>query len=183
MRFLPKIDRKLLERWILSFIVLTNLMPVVDLAAAWGYRATIKSSYIQRRSYIKEIKGDMQSVNSTKKSLDYFNSLGNSSIVKYEEPDTLFTRPIIIEVRDFTMLENFLGYAGFAVPTPFECKITIQPFSDITMFEQVLIHEYLHCMGYLRHSNARNDIMYPSYRPVTEDNIKKYANELEDSIK
>ena len=158
-------------------------MPVVDLAANWGYKSVIKSSYIQRRSYIKEIKGDMQSVNAVKKSLDYFNSLGNSSIVKFQEPDTMFTRPITIEVRQFTMIEQFLNYAGFAVPTPFECKITIQPFPDMTMFEQVLIHEYLHCMGYIRHSDKKDDIMYPVYRPVTEVNIRAYASELEDRLK
>lgn len=182
MIIIPSIDRKFFVRWVLVFSLITQLLPVILPLVDEGYELSIQNSYVLNRTYVKTIEGDMQSRISAKKSLDYFNSLGNNSIVKYEAPSTTFTRPIVIKVQELSFIDNLLGLAGYALPTPWNCTIVIAPWEDEVMFEQVLIHEYLHCMGYLAHSGNRNDIMYEAYKPVYESNIIKYAEDLKDKL-
>lgn len=182
-KIFPKIDKQFFARYVLFLAIISQFLPVFEAVGKYAFYKTIQTNFILSRSYVSEIKGDMQSVNSAKKSLDYFNSLGNNEIIKFDKPDTLFTRDITIEVREFTFYEELLGLAGYAVPTPTGCTIVMYPWEDVTMFEQVLIHEYLHCMGYIEHHPDEEDVMYYAYRPVTELNLRKYAKQLQEKLK
>ena len=135
-----------------------------------------------KESYISEIKGDFFQVNLAKKHLDNFNELGHNKIVKFEGG----TRPITIEIR--TLNQGFyeqirgpeiLAYAEYKKDS---CKIVMRDtlYTEI-QFRNTLFHELLHCYFY-DHSPDQNDLMYYQENLVTEENIKKYAEEVERRI-
>lgn len=65
-------------------------------------------------------------------------------------------RPIFINESDY-MPEKTLGYA---LPTPLFCVVFISPdIKDRRLYKLVLLHEILHCYGYL-HSPNPKDLMH-----------------------
>ena len=107
-----------------------------------------------------------------KKILDDFNALTDTDIVKYNT-DYALKRPI--HISEGYLEGNTIGQSRMTI---FYCKIILSSGMSYEMLKHVLLHEYLHCMGY-GHSNIREDLMYPYYTQISEENLKKYALDLE----
>lgn len=134
-------------------------------------------------TYVASITGDSEDITQVKESLDKFNKMGGGKIVHFTPPKKgWYKRSVQIEVRPFnTMWED--GLAGWATGESNPCDIAIKKTPDAVELEQVLIHEYLHCMGYLEHTKDPNDVMYYEYNVVDDSNLLKYAQELEGQTK
>lgn len=128
-------------------------------------------------SYIADI--DTPGYKNTKQDLELFNSFGNEQIVQYE-PVTKWSRPIYI--KETKTLEGKKEKIGQALVALDYCTITIEEGLNEYEYYLVLIHEYLHCLGY-DHVDDPNDIMYYELTDPSIDNIKKYAKEIEERRK
>ena len=106
--------------------------------------------------------------------LKLFNSYANGAVLF--EPTTK-NRPIYIyEVNEFS--SDFHPYTiGLAYPAINKCYINIKSGLDKYTYYQVLLHEYLHCMGYQHHLNNK-DLMYYAVVYASEENIKQYAKDI-----
>lgn len=125
------------------------------------------------RSYIQSI--DTPSYGKlTRLYLDEFNAMADGGIVVYK-PNT---RPITIREQSILMQLIYPNAIGLTVSYPSKCDIYMKPGLDASSYRETLIHEYLHCFGYL-HSPDRKDLMYYAEVPIDkEDNIKYYAIDL-----
>lgn len=114
--------------------------------------------------------------NRTKEVLEEFNSMGDNKIIRFDK--IKFGRPVkIFEMTDlYTNLKpQTLGTADVALS---DCIINIKRNRNPLDFREILLHEYLHCMGY-DHVPNQLDLMYESLNPVDkEDNIRQYAKKV-----
>lgn len=155
---------KFIAKSILYLFLVLHLLPVVFFMMDWaGTNITYKHSYIH---YIDTPKWGNERV---KKSLDKFDRLGHNKLVNYEG-----YRPIFIVQKELG-----INGAGVAIPLPAFCIIGIDPSVGDNYFDQVLLHEYLHCFGYGHNFKNKYDLMAPVLSPaVTEDNVRKYAQDM-----
>lgn len=103
-----------------------------------------------------------------KKILDNFADLEDTRIVKYSG-----IRPIKIVDKNFK--ESYK--LGLAYDYLYGCTITLDTGLSGDTLKHVLLHEYLHCMGF-RHVKEDGDLMSEYLSFVSENNIKKYAKLL-----
>jgi len=136
---------------------------------------SIKKNRLYVDSYILSINTPYYG-DKTRKNLDTFNFMGEGEAVQFGEV-TPKSRPITIEeVSSFPNRPETVGMAYVSLDF---CSITIK--TGLTEYEYflVLIHEYLHCLGY-NHVEDPDDIMYYSLTYPTSSNIKKYAQEIKE---
>ncbi len=176
MRIFPKLDMNFVRRQVLILAVLAQLSPLIIMLSQVGYEKYIQPRII-KATYVANIYGDPTERAMIKDALDYFNSFDEDKIIIFEKPGTYFDRAMTFEIHDFSKDLFLSNLAGLTSINEKGCKIQVYPTSDPIEFRQVLIHEYLHCMGY-NHVDNTKDIMYKSYIEVKEDNIQKYADEL-----
>jgi len=161
---IERLERGLLISLILFvsfYIVLLILEPIVEPT----------KPELAKGSFISEVKSTTYETKKIQKTLDKFNNMGNNKIVSYEG-----TRPIYIYTSD-TLSEK--GRLGQALVGRHECEITIQTNLEGRLFEAVLIHEYLHCMGFIEHSWVWGDLMFYKQSPKRTENVQRYANKLQ----
>lgn len=126
------------------------------------------------KTYIKSI--NTPNYSNTKKILEKFNALGDNKIVSFVEK--VNGRPIVIEEMSEIDKKLSPGAVGIAFNTIIKCRIVVLPGLSEIEYEEVLLHEYLHCYGYDHVDNYR-DLMYYSLVPVDkEQNIKDYAQKV-----
>lgn len=51
-------------------------------------------------------------------------------------------------------------FVAIAIPTPSSCSIYINKHYETFPLEDIIIHEYLHCLGF-EHVDNPTDLMYP----------------------
>ena len=121
-------------------------------------------------TYIRSINVPSLGNEFVEKTLDKFNKMGYSKIIHKKG-----WRPIdIIEV------EELPGAAiGIARVEVLSCRIYLKTssFQSDTMAEQVIQHELVHCHGY-EHTSDPTDLMFASYNDTSEDNKRKYAEDI-----
>ena len=120
-------------------------------------------------AYVKKIDTPTIGSKKVKKALDKFNKIGYSRVVSYERKFI----PIWI-------FESYLagGSLGVALPTVIGCIIILDPYMrDEAQIEHVVIHEYVHCLGY-DHTYDPRDLMYREYVPDQGSNYKHYVDEI-----
>jgi len=165
---------KLLKSLFAKTFILVALIPAMMtvslelrglLIEVWG-RHYFKNTYIElidTPSYGEE----------TKQILEEFNSLAPGPIVSFKKLKN--GRPIrITEMTESSRYWN-PSAIGLAWPGFLSCEIQVRIGEDFLDYREVLIHEYLHCMGY-GHSKDPLDLMYYSLMLVDkEENIRQYA--------
>lgn len=126
-------------------------------------------------SYIRSIDAPTIGKERVKKILDKFNKMGYDEIVSYEG-----WRPI--DIKEADKLDG--ATIGLAKVRIFDCSIQLEANSlySENMVEQVILHEYLHCLGY-EHTSDPTDLMFASYNESSEDNIRKYAEDAFNRLK
>ncbi len=137
-----------------------------------GYMYTGRNT-VFADSYIKEIKTPSYGNGFTQWCLESFDKLTPGTAVDFNEKGNF--REITIDEK-----ENFLvpGTLGVALTLPTFCHIYMRKGLDYKSYCDILIHEYLHCMGY-PHTSDRLDIMYPYYyKDADVLNKREYAIEL-----
>ena len=137
--------------------------------------------YIFVNSYVKSVDTPKYTNKATMQYLEEFNNMGGGKAVLFEPPQesSNITSPIrAITITEKEVIDGDEDIVGLALPLFNTCDIQIESGQDYETFRQVLIHEYLHCMGY-NHVNNEKDVMNPSVAFPTEDNIKAYAKEIE----
>jgi hypothetical protein len=127
-----------------------------------------------RNSYISKINTPTNSNLLVKKILEDFNALEDGKIINFEP--IINGRPI--EILEWEKDTDLL--LGEAEPKIESCKIYLRPNLNYDILRETLLHEYLHCMGYLHVLYDKNDLMYPRLTAVgnKEKNIKDYAKSL-----
>lgn len=92
------------------------------------------------------------------------------------------TRPITITDLSALELYFFPNLLGRAYPYHDQCAIKINPLiTDENTFITTLLHEYIHCLGYL-HVDKYGDLMYPYNNYVTHDSILKWTKKIKREI-
>lgn len=110
---------------------------------------------------------------SSKKILDNFNSLGYNKAVQYKG-----RRPIIIFEVD-KIPKNVVGYAQVRLN---HCIIKIEKGLTAIDFKNVLIHEYLHCLGF-NHVNDKSNLMCISLAvQVSKAQYEYWANKAAEKL-
>lgn len=170
--------RRFFEMFIIRFVVYTYVFLFSVLLAPEAYMAVGRNFHFVD-SYIAEINTPNYGNKTTKEMLDHFNALGNNKAVFYE-PKTVASRPIYI--RELEVIGGKESIVGQALPLWDKCEITLKKGLDYETYYQVLLHEYLHCLGYT-HSLDKNDLMYYSVNYADETNVLKYAKEIEERNK
>ena len=163
---------------VLYFAIVPYYIITVNVAAEC-YLAIIKKFFIPG-SYIASIETTSYHKEDIQAALQEFNYMGHGKIVSYEKN----RRPIYIMDSDFKydIPSRLMGYEtlGLTTPLPGACYIRLKKKMPIQMLNDVLIHEYLHCMGYEHVKNNPSDLMYPSYNEnVDIINIINYGRDLE----
>jgi hypothetical protein len=90
-------------------------------------------------TYMKMFIGTRINQIRTYKAIDNFNALVDNRAIKFEG-----TRPIIIVESKFKEREIL----GEALPLPSYCLIKIDPDLTDRIYEEVVLHEMVHCYGY-----------------------------------
>ena len=180
MKIFPVFDKKFVVTWVLILSIIAQMMPIIGMVAEVVYDRAVWPR-ILKETYIAEIKGDPTEKAIIKDALDYFNNMADGKIIRYDKSESYFARPVTLEMHDFEKDLFFNNLDGLTFVKSDSCKIQVRPTSNPVEFKQVLIHEYLHCMGY-DHIDNPEDVMYPSYSEVKEENLKKYAEELKKKL-
>lgn len=128
-------------------------------------------------SYVYSIDMSSYSNQYVKEFLIEFNKLGNNKAVNFSPPTNpkyvLIPRKIYITEKELE--KNTLGLARNSF---FKCEIELTSGMDYAKLNLVLLHEFLHCMGY-SHTEDPNDLMNAYFNEnITKENLKKYALEL-----
>jgi hypothetical protein len=131
-------------------------------------------------SYIAEIDTPHYGNKTTIDMLEHFNQYGGGNAVRWVAKDSFLSRAIYI--REASEIKGQETVIGQALPLWTKCDIVIEKGLDLTTYYNVLLHEYLHCLGYT-HSRDENDLMYYSVSYCSEENIIKYAKEIEERNK
>jgi len=132
-----------------------------------------KTIYHPTNSYIREIKVKDYNSADLINILDNFNEMGDNVLVRYSG-----YRPI--DIMEVEKLKDGNGnqVLGLALYNEYHCKISIDSKLNSQHLKAVVLHEYLHCMGF-EHVRILGDLMAPSAdRLPTEKNIEWYAQEL-----
>lgn len=129
----------------------------------------VYNEYYAKHSYISSINIDE----------DMKIEFMNNPTIKHLNRDSGW-RPIFINETD-NMSDREYGYA---IPTPIFCVIFINAnINDKKIYELVLLHEILHCYGYL-HSPNMNDIMYKYiHNERQRDYLLWYLFEIDENSK
>lgn len=139
--------------------------------------------YIGNATYVSEIKGTPEEVKIVKNSLDFFNNLcNNNRVIKFEKPKGLYSRPVIITVREFN--EGFeLNLEGYTRPYLFHPTIDLRSrMDDPKEFKETIIHEMMH-VYFIGHSDNYCDLMYYADTTcISTANIKEYCLYLEKEL-
>lgn len=92
------------------------------------------------------------------------------------------SRPITI--TDLSVLEVYFfpRLLGRAYPYYNKCIIKMNPLiADEDTFITTLLHEYLHCLGYL-HVDKRGDLMYPYNTDITHESVLQWTEKVKKEI-
>lgn len=126
---------------------------------------------IPKLAYVQKIDTPQLNSYKVKKVLDKFNKMGYSKIVSYKK------KFIPIWIFEANLPK---GTLGVALSTIIGCPIILDVKKlqrNEKILEHVVIHEYLHCMGYPHTYNPRR-VMYSSYSDLYQNDYKNYAKEL-----
>jgi len=158
---------------VLRFIFYSYALCIFTIAAPKVYMETGRSM-IFPGSHIELISTPGYSYEDTYYMLKVFNYYSDGAVLF--EP-TVKNRPIYIYEVKTIPLNVSSETIGVALPYVKYCYIYIKSGLDKYTYYQVLLHEYLHCMGYQHHLNDK-DLMYYSVVYASEENIKQYAKDL-----
>lgn len=117
----------------------------------------------------------------TKRVLTKFGASGGRHAVLFTSESLIIRRKITItEVKtcEFKEDDGKIGRCvGRAECGMTECKIELLTGKTRKEYRLVLLHEYMHCMGFqdLKDKDKKYDLMYYSENKVSEKNIKEYA--------
>lgn len=162
-----------LKMLLVRVVIYITLLPYLVLCAAIiDYVAfNVYAKLYFNQSYIISI--DTPSYPQTAVVLQDFSNLSGTKIVSFE--DIPNGRPIdIAEMEDGNdeYTPNMLGVAYSRFDS---CSIRLKKDMDPEVFRETLIHEYLHCYGYM-HVLDEADLMYPTLNLIDkEENIRQYA--------
>lgn len=170
--------KKWFERGILRFVIYTYIFLFSVSIGPEAYMAAGRNFFFVD-SYIAEIDTPYYGTNTTTQMLKHFNSYGNNKAVNFTAKSPA-SRPIYI--KEAPTIQGKESVVGQALPLWDRCDIVIEKGLDLQTYYNVLLHEYLHCLGYT-HSWNRNDLMYFSVSYCPEENIIKYAKEIEERNK
>lgn len=117
--------------------------------------------------------------NRTQRILLDFNELGGGEAVIWGKPliNIGLDRTITIEETDVCEHEKdgeIQQCVGISYCGALKCTIKMKKGLDAIHYRQVLLHEYMHCMGYDDNDDA-NDLMYHTENVAPEINIHYYA--------
>jgi hypothetical protein len=84
-----------------------------------------------------------------------------------------------ITIKEVSKIVGQDNVAGLALSLWNTCDISIRSGEDYETYRQILIHEYLHCLGF-NHVNNVRDVMNPEVGFPTEESFQAYAKEIED---
>jgi hypothetical protein len=114
--------------------------------------------------------------NYTKLILEEFNSYGNNKIIHFESINK--GRPVTISEMSDEEEQDKTEVLGYSIPLARSCSITIRKYLRYEVYREVLLHEYLHCMGY-EHVKDESDLMYYALNYLDKEySIRQYANRL-----
>lgn len=167
---------KTLRFLIVRVILYVALLPYMTLVAKFLLDNGIKvyGKFFFHKTYVKSI--NLPSYPKAKAVLEEFNRLGDNKVVSFDEIKD--GRPIEITEMDEYDRMFYSEAVGIATPRLTQCHITIRKGMSDVEFRETLIHEYLHCYGYM-HTNDEKDLMYAYLVLVNKDeNIKQYAQKL-----
>lgn len=150
---------------------------VFSVALMFGPTAcmTIGKNFRYMDSFVVKIDTPHYGNDSTKKYLQYFNSLGDNKAVSFDSENGKYDRTIVIsELGTIPGKETTIGQA---YPRWDHCHIVIEKGLDEYSYAMVLYHEYLHCLGY-SHVEDPEDLMYYSLNWSSVENLRKYAQDV-----
>jgi HSP90 family molecular chaperone len=162
-----------LEKFVLRFVLYTYVFLFSVSIGPEAYMAAGRNFFFVD-SYIERIDTPSYGYEITMDVLNKFNSYGNGKAVNFHKKSQTSRAIYITEVQDIPGKESVIGQA---LPLWDRCDIVIEKGLDQNTYYHVLLHEYLHCMGYM-HSQNEQDLMYPSVTYVPESNIMQYAKEV-----
>lgn len=156
---------KTTAKWLIKLFILIHLViafPILlNLLGVFG---------TYQYSYVSKIRTPSYGNFHTKKVLDKFNKLGDNKAVMKDG-----YRPIYIVEGDLTP-----GAVGVAYRLPLYCVIVVERNMPYYIYDQVLLHEYVHCFGY-GHVEDDKDLMNAYVSPYfDEKSIEKYAKEIKE---
>lgn len=165
---IKKISRLLLIT-IFGFYTLMMTVPTFTF-----YMFTIKS-FSAKNSYIASIElGDRSDL--------AFSALALFNVV---EPGTVRfegKRPIYLKELGEVDLIMFPNLLGRAYPFHNKCLIKVNPLiKSERIFISTVLHEYVHCLGYL-HVDNPNDLMYPYGNDLSSETIIDWAKKIKKEI-
>lgn len=162
--------------YIKTVLYLCLILQSAALGAALGPQIfDVYSQMFFHRTYVANITTPTYG-NKVKAALEEFNQMADNDIIEFGTK--LNGRPVEIHEMDSFIEGVFPDMLGYATPDYKSCKIYLRRDLDELQLREVVIHEYLHCMGYM-HTHDRKDLMYYSYNPIDkEENIRQYAKEV-----
>lgn len=171
--------KKFLELLILRTVLYVYIMTFsVELAPATYMYAGKHFIFVD--SYVASIDMPNYGNDNALLVLEEFSAMGKGKAVIFEPPSqpTSFSPVRAIHIKESKVIDGDEDIVGLALPLWNTCDIQIESGQDYETFRQVLIHEYLHCMGY-SHVNNSKDVMNPSVAFPSEENIQRYAKDIE----
>jgi hypothetical protein len=163
----------LFSRALLRFIFYSYLISVFTISAPKVYMGTGKLVLFPG-SHIELINTPGYSNSDTLAMLRIFNNYSDGAVL-FEATEK--NRPIYIYETNQFPVEVNPATIGLAFPAVKYCYIYIKSGLDKYTYYHVLLHEYLHCMGYEHHLRD-DDLMYYAIVYASEQNIKSYAINL-----
>ncbi len=130
--------------------------------------------------YITNINTPYYTNATTRRILNDFNAMAGGDAVIYGKTDRFLDRKITISDSKTCSYKNKKKETkmcvGLASCGSFTCQITVKRGKTKEEYRQILLHEYMHCMGFDDNDDS-NDLMYRIEHIVSEENIQGYANE------
>lgn len=165
--------RLILRAVIYSYIMLFSVVLGPDVYMGLGKRFYFVDSYVA------EVNMPTYGNDTTIDMLKKFDQSVGGGVIAFK-PNEQFSRAV--RIREADQIPGKESVIGQALPLWTECDIVIEKGLDYETYYQVLLHEYLHCLGYM-HTNDPNDLMYPSVTMAPESNLLKYAKEIKERRK
>lgn len=164
---------KFIESAVLRFVVYTYVFLFSVSLGSEAYMAARRNFFFVD-SYVEHIDTPSYGHKTTMDVLEKFNSYGHGNAVNFHRKSPASRAIYITEAQEIPGKETVIGQA---LPLWDRCDIVVEKGLDPTTYYHVLLHEYLHCLGYT-HSWNEQDLMYPSITYAPESNIMQYAEEI-----
>ncbi len=165
--------RLLLRAVVYSYVMLFSVVIGPDVYMGLGKRFYFVDSYVA------EVNMPTYGNEETLAMFRKFDQSVGGGVIAFKPSDG-FSRAV--RIREAEQIPGKESVIGQALPLWTECDKVIEKGLDYETYYHTLLHEYLHCLGYL-HTNDPSDLMYPSVSETPESNLLKYANEIKERRK